>query len=72
MQPAPAARDAPQVFVWAKLLAFVPVNAILAMVSAAPPEFVSVTVCDPLVVFTVWLPKATEAGVKVTAGYTKV
>jgi len=68
LQLAPAAREAPQRFVWPKLFAFAPVKAILAMVSAAPPELVSVTVCDPLVVFTVWLPKATEAGVKVTAG----
>ena len=68
MQLAPAAREAPQVFVCAKLLALAPVSAMLVIVSAAPPELVSTTVCVPLVVFTVWLPKATEAGVKVTAG----
>ena len=47
-QCAVAARDAPQVFVRAKSAAFVPVAAMLVMVSALLPLFVSVTACAAL------------------------
>lgn len=72
LQLAPAATDAPQLLVCVKLVAFAPVSAMLVVVRAAAPELVSVTVCVPLVVLIAWLPKATEAGVNVTAGYANV
>ena len=53
LQLAPAASDAPQVLVCAKLPAFAPVRAMSVMDRAAAPELVNVTVCVPLVVFTV-------------------
>ena len=40
----------------------------LEMVSVAFPEFVRVTVCVALVVPTVWLPNAIEAGTSLTVG----
>jgi hypothetical protein len=47
----PAASDAPQVFIdMAKSLGFAPVMAMLPMVSAALPVFISVAVCAALVV----------------------
>ena len=42
VQLAPAATELPQVLVWAKLLALVPVTARLLMLRAALPELVSV------------------------------
>ena len=48
VQLAAAATDAPQVLVWA----YGALAAMLVMVSAAVPEFVSVTACAALVVFT--------------------
>ena len=51
-QLAPAATLGPQLFVWAKSAALVPVIAILVIASAADPEFESVMVCAVLVVFT--------------------
>ena len=50
-----AATELPQVLVCAKSPLFAPVTAMLVMPSAALPVLVSVTDCDPLVVFTVWL-----------------
>ena len=47
-QLAPAAREAPQVLVWA----YGALAAMLVIVRAAVPELVSVTVCAALVVFT--------------------
>ena len=47
-QLAPAAREAPQVLVWA----YGALATMLVMVSAAVPELVSVTVCAALVEFT--------------------
>ena len=49
VQDAFAARDAGQLFVWAKSLAFVPLMAMLVMVRAAVPEFVTVAVWAELV-----------------------
>ena len=50
VQLAPAATLVPQVFVCAKSPLLVPVTAMLVMLSAAVPLFVSVTVCAALVV----------------------
>ena len=47
-QLAPAAREAPQVLVWA----YGALATMLVMFSAAVPELVNVTVCAALVVFT--------------------
>jgi hypothetical protein len=68
VQVALAAKDAGHVLVWAKSPAFVPVRVISAIVNAALPLLVSVTLCAALVV-----PAACEANVKlvgasVTAG----
>lgn len=43
-----AASDAPQVFVDRKSPGFVPVSVMLVIVSAAPPLFVTVTICEAL------------------------
>lgn len=50
VQLAPAARVFPQLFVWANWPRSAPVRSIAVMVSAAVPEFVSVTICAELVV----------------------
>ena len=65
---APAATLVPHVFVWAKSLALVPVTARLVMVSAAFPVLLKVTDCTVLVVPTVWFPKASDVGDRLTAG----
>ncbi len=46
----PAARELPQVFVWAKLEALAPVSVMEVMRKAALPELVTETVSGPLVV----------------------
>src|SRR5580658_1560314 len=56
-QLAPAARELPQVLVWAKAPLLVPVMAMLVMVMATVPVLLNVTVCAALVVPTFWLPK---------------
>lgn len=45
-----------------------PLITMLEMESVAVPVFVSVTVCDALVVFSNWLPKIRPVGDRVTAG----
>jgi len=45
VQFAPAGTELPQLLVWAKSLAFVPVSARLERVKAALPELIRVTVC---------------------------
>jgi hypothetical protein len=60
LQPLPGVNEAgsvPQVFVAAKSLEFGPLVAMPEMFNVALPVFVSVTICDPLVVNTVWFPK---------------
>src|SRR5215467_10544831 len=54
-QEVPAATDVPQLFVCAKSLAFVPVMAMLVMLSGAFPVLPNVTAWAALVVPTVWL-----------------
>jgi hypothetical protein len=54
-QPAPAASVGPQVVVSRKLLAFVPVSAMLEIVNAPVPVLVSVTTWALLDVPDVWL-----------------
>jgi len=69
VQVAPARRLAPQPFVWAKSPAFKPVKVIpVTARTPAPAALVSVTVWATLVVFTAWLPKASEVGDKVILG----
>ena len=64
----PAASEAPQVFIdTAKSLGFAPVMAMLPMVSAALPVFISVAVCAALVVPVLAL-KVNGPGVSETAG----
>src|SRR5215472_658935 len=67
-QDAPAATDVPQLFVCAKSLAFVPITAILVMLSGALPVLLNITACAPLVVPTVWLAKVRLVGDRLTAG----
>src|SRR4051812_46956460 len=62
-QPAPAARAVPHAFVCEKF----PEVAMLEMFNDALPEFRSVTVCDPLVVFTRRVPNDRDAGESETA-----
>ena len=62
-QLAPAATVLPQLLVWAKS----PFAVTLVKLSAAPPVLVSATACAALVVPTVWLPKLTLDGDKLTA-----
>jgi len=64
----PAPRLLPQGLVRANWLAFAPVSAMLVMLSAASPVFLSVTVCAELVVPTVWFPKLRVVGFRETAG----
>ena len=52
VQLAPAATELPQVFVWAKSPALVPVTEMPLIVSAALPVLLNVTVCAELVVLT--------------------
>lgn len=66
---APTARLAPQgLFEMAKSAAFVPVSAMLAIVSVAFPAFVRVTVCAAVVTPTMTLPKDKLAGLRTTVG----
>ena len=60
------------VLVCAKSLAFVPVIAMLEMVSGPVPELVSVTLCAELVVVMSWPVKVRLVGESVTAGATPV
>jgi hypothetical protein len=67
VQLAAAARDSPHVFVWLKLLEFVPVMAMPLILSEAWPVLLSVTVCAPLVApFTA--EKLSDVGVSETTG----
>ncbi len=66
---AAALRVAPQVLFCANCRGFGPVNPILVMLSVALPGLESVTVWAGLVVPTGWLPKATLAGFRFTAGW---
>ena len=68
VQLAPAFRLVPQLPVWANCVGLAPVSPMLVMLSAAVPVLVSVTVWAELVVPTVWLPKATLLGLRLTAG----
>ena len=68
VQLAPAAKLDPQVVVRAKLVLLVPVMVMLEIVRAPAPVLVKVTVRAALVVFTVWFPKASDVGDKVTPG----
>ena len=51
---------------WAKSPLLVPVMAMLVIVSAELPEFVSVTAWAALVVLTTWFPNESEAGERLT------
>ena len=62
LQLAPTATDDPQLFVVAKLLALVPLRAMLVMLSALEPVLVSVAVCELLVEPTFWLPNPMLVG----------
>jgi hypothetical protein len=68
VQVAPAARDAPQVFVWPKLLAFVPVMEMLVMVRAALPGFDSVIGSGVAGVLIVVLGNASGFGLSTACG----
>jgi hypothetical protein len=70
VQLAPAAKLDPQVVVRVKLVLLVPVMAMLEIVRTPAPLLVKVTDRAALVVFTVWFPKASDVGDKVTAGTT--
>lgn len=50
-----AATELPQLLLCAKSPLFAPVTPMFVMLNVAFPVFVSVTDCDPLVVFSVWL-----------------
>ena len=54
--------------VMAKSPPFVPPVATLVMAKSAPPVFVTVTVCVPLVVLTIWSPKVMAVGTRLTVG----
>ena len=62
----PPASDVPQLLVCEKSPAFVPESAMLEMVSAVAPPFVSVTTCGLLEVFSTCAVKVRVAGVNVT------
>jgi hypothetical protein len=68
VQVAPAARDAPQLLLWPKLLEFVPVTEMLVMVSAAVPGFDSVMGRAVAEVPTVVLGKASGFGLRTACG----
>jgi len=63
-----AATELPQVFVCAKSPLFAPVTPMLVILRAAFPVLVSVTDCDPLVVFNCWLAKVILDADKLTPG----
>ena len=62
----PAATELPQVLVWEKSPAFVPVIVMPEMVSAALPVLVRVTVCAVLLVPDIWAGKVSEEDDKLT------
>ena len=62
VQLAPAATEVPQVLVWA----YCALAAMLVTLSAAVPEFVSVTVCAALLVPTAWLANVRLVGERLT------
>ena len=66
VQPAPAETELPQLLVSAKSLAFVPVIAMLEIVSAVLPVFVNETDDAPLVVPAPWLENVKPVGDSVT------
>ena len=66
VQLAPAATELPQVLIWEKSLALVPVTARLEIVSVVPPVLVSVTACALLLVPTPWLVNVKPVGANVT------
>jgi hypothetical protein len=68
VQLAPAATELPQAFVWAKSPALVPVTVMPAILNAALPVLVSVTVRAALVVLIVWFPKARLPGAMLATG----
>jgi hypothetical protein len=72
VQLAAAATLVPQVLVWLKSPLFVPVMAMLVMLSAAVPVFERVTACAVLLVLTNWLLNVSDAGDRPTAGATPV
>ena len=72
VQLAPAATELPQVLVWAKAAALVPLRAMPESVSAALPPLVRVAVKALLVVLTAWLPKARLAGERVAVALVPV
>ena len=63
-----AATELPQLLLCAKSPLFVPVTPMFVTLNAALPVFVSVTDCDPLVVFKVWLAKVRLELERPTAG----
>jgi hypothetical protein len=64
----PAATELPQVLVWAKSLAFVPVIARLVIVKAPLPALLRAMVRGALVMLTGWLAKVRLVGERLTAG----
>jgi hypothetical protein len=66
--PVLAAKELPQLLLCAKLVLFAPVTPMFVMLNAALPVFMSVTDCDPLVVFNAWLAKITLELERLTAG----
>jgi len=63
-----AATELPQLLVWAKSPAFVPVMAMLVRLKEAPPVLVRVTVSAALTVPTAWLAKLRLAAERLTVG----
>ena len=72
VQLAPAATLVPQVLVWAKSPALVPLRVMLVMLRVALPLLVRVTELAALVVPTAWLPKLRLVGERLTAGWVPV
>ena len=68
VQVPPAATEAPQVLVWEKSPALVPVTASVVILKAAFPVLFRVMACAALVVATVWLPKVKLVGLSPTVG----
>jgi phage tail protein X len=68
VQLAPAANEVPQVVVWEKSPAFVPVIAIVVIVKLAVPVFFRVAVVAALVVPIAWVEKDRLVGDRVTTG----
>lgn len=66
VQLAPDAKVAPHVVVWPKSAEFAPVKEITMLLIADAVAFVSVTVCAGLAVFSLTVPKFSDAGSKVT------